>query len=108
MPMERVSSGIEGLDPLIGGGFIKGRSYLISGEPGTGKTLFSLQYILNGIKKGEKRCRIHITGNACTRPARKSGRIVLFHLRSAPDDRSDGSTPKGAWHSTQAGNIRKV
>lgn len=54
MQLERISSGIEGLDQLIGGGFIKGRSYLISGEPGTGKTLFSLQYILEGIKKGEK------------------------------------------------------
>jgi len=54
MNTERVSSGIEGLDPLIGGGFVKGRSYLISGEPGTGKTLLSLQYILDGLKKGEK------------------------------------------------------
>ncbi len=51
--MERVKTGIEGFDPLIGGGLIKGRSYLVSGEPGTGKTIFCLQYILNGIKEGE-------------------------------------------------------
>ena len=49
----RVKTGIEMLDDLIGGGFIKGRSYLIAGEPGTGKTLFSLQYVLNGAKLGE-------------------------------------------------------
>lgn len=49
----RVSTGIEGLDPLIGGGFPQGRSYLISGEPGTGKTIFCLQYLLEGIKNGE-------------------------------------------------------
>ncbi len=53
MANQRVSTGIEKLDELIGGGLIKGRSYLIAGEPGTGKTLFSLQYVLNGIQKGE-------------------------------------------------------
>ena len=53
MANERVSTGIEKLDELIGGGLVKNRSYLISGEPGTGKTLFSIQYILEGIKKGE-------------------------------------------------------
>ena len=60
MALQRVNSGIEGLDPLIEGGLIKGRSYLIAGEPGTGKTLLSLQYILDGIKKGEKGIYISI------------------------------------------------
>jgi len=54
MAKERVTTGVEGLDKLIGGGLVPGRSYLVSGEPGTGKTLFCLQYILEGIKKGEK------------------------------------------------------
>ena len=54
MGIERVTTGIEGLDALIEGGLIKGRSFLVAGEPGTGKTLLSLQYILDGIKKGEK------------------------------------------------------
>jgi len=51
---KRVTTGVEGLDGITGGGFIPGRSYLISGEPGTGKTIFCLQYILDGNKKGEK------------------------------------------------------
>ena len=54
MPSQRVATGIPGLDKLIGGGLLTGRSYLVSGEPGTGKTLLCLQYILEGIKKGEK------------------------------------------------------
>jgi len=50
---EIVETGIEGLDKLIGGGFIKGRTYLVAGETGTGKTIFALSYILHGAKRGE-------------------------------------------------------
>jgi circadian clock protein KaiC len=53
MKQERVSTGIEGLDDLIGGGLQKGKTYLISGEAGTGKTVFCLQYTLEGLSKKE-------------------------------------------------------
>ena len=49
----RVPSGIQGLDELIGGGFEKGKTYLVTGETGTGKTIFSLQFLLHGISLGE-------------------------------------------------------
>ena len=51
---ERVTTGIVGLDPLLEGGFPKGRSILVTGEPGTGKTIFSLQFLVEGLKRGEK------------------------------------------------------
>jgi len=51
---ERVTSGIKGLDPLIEGGFPKGRSILVTGEPGTGKTIFALQFLAEGLGRGEK------------------------------------------------------
>ena len=47
---DRVKTGIKGLDELIGGGFPKSSSILLSGEAGTGKTIFSLQYIYSGAK----------------------------------------------------------
>ena len=50
----KIGSGVEGFDSLLGGGFPKGRSYLISGEPGTGKTIFTLQFLLEGLKNNEK------------------------------------------------------
>jgi circadian clock protein KaiC len=49
----RVPTGIEGLDQLIGGGFLPGKVYLVSGESGTGKTIFGLQYIYHGLSLGE-------------------------------------------------------
>jgi KaiC/GvpD/RAD55 family RecA-like ATPase len=49
--MEPVQSGIKGFDQLLGGGFPRERTVLISGTPGTGKTIFALQYIYNGATK---------------------------------------------------------
>jgi len=48
--MERVKSGIHGLDELVGGGIPKKLSILVSGSCGTGKTILSLQYLHNGAK----------------------------------------------------------
>lgn len=52
--VERVPTGITGVDRLIEGGFPKGRSILITGEPGTGKTIFALQFLIEGLARGEK------------------------------------------------------
>ncbi len=52
--MEKIHTGIEGFDKLVFGGLPKGRSYLVAGEPGTGKSIFLLQFLLEGIKQGEK------------------------------------------------------
>lgn len=51
---ERVPTGIAGLDQTIEGGLPKGRSILVTGEPGTGKTIFALQFLFEGLKRGEK------------------------------------------------------
>ena len=51
---ERVPTGILGLDSLIEGGFPQGRSILITGEPGTGKSIFALQFLAEGLKRNEK------------------------------------------------------
>ena len=40
--------GIEGLDPLVGGGVLQGHSVLVCGAPGTGKTIFGLQFLYMG------------------------------------------------------------
>ncbi len=50
----RCSSGCIGLDDVLGGGLPVGHFYLIEGEPGTGKTTLALQFVAEGIKRGEK------------------------------------------------------
>ncbi|MEM2319170.1 MAG: ATPase domain-containing protein [Candidatus Bathyarchaeia archaeon] len=46
----RAPVGIEGFDDLIEGGFPKGSTILVCGGPGTGKTIFSAQFLYNGAK----------------------------------------------------------
>ncbi|MBS7648240.1 circadian clock protein KaiC, partial [Candidatus Bathyarchaeota archaeon] len=47
--MERVPSGISGLNEIIGGGFPKGSLIILAGNPGTGKTIFSASFLYHGI-----------------------------------------------------------
>lgn len=51
--IERVPSGVTGLDNMLGGGYPKNSIILISGGPGTGKTITSLQYTISAIQRGE-------------------------------------------------------
>lgn len=48
---EKISTGIQGLDIILKGGLRKNSSILITGAPGTGKTLIALQFIYYGAKK---------------------------------------------------------
>ncbi len=52
--MERVESGIYGLDQLIEGGFIEKSAIVVVGSSGTGKTTFAIQFLMHGIDKGEQ------------------------------------------------------
>lgn len=49
----RIPTGVVNFDKLISGGFMRGKTYLVAGETGTGKTLFSLRFLLTGIENGE-------------------------------------------------------
>lgn len=46
--MERIATGIPGLDSMLNGGFLEGASILLAGGAGCGKTIFSTQYIYQG------------------------------------------------------------
>jgi len=50
----RCSTGCQGLDDVLGGGLPAGHVYLVEGEPGTGKTTLALQFVAEGLKRGEK------------------------------------------------------
>ena len=51
--LPRASTGVEGLDDILGGGLARNRLHLLEGSPGTGKTTIALQFLLAGAKAGE-------------------------------------------------------
>jgi len=51
--LNKVLTGIRGLDDITNGGFPRGRATLLAGGPGSGKTVLALQALVNGAKNGE-------------------------------------------------------
>jgi circadian clock protein KaiC len=49
-----ISSGCPGLDDVLGGGLQAGELYLLEGDPGAGKTTLSLQFLMEGVRQGQR------------------------------------------------------
>lgn len=49
-----ITTGVEGLDYVLRGGYAKFRSHLVEGRPGSGKTTLGLQFLMEGARAGEK------------------------------------------------------
>ncbi len=52
--IERLRTGVKGIDELIEGGIPEGFLVAVTGEPGCGKTIFSIHFINQGISDGDK------------------------------------------------------
>ena len=48
----RIRTGVEGFDPIVGGGLPEGASVILQGPPGTEKDLFGQQFLAEGLKSG--------------------------------------------------------
>jgi circadian clock protein KaiC len=73
-----VPSGIDGLDDILKGGFPQNCLYLITGQPGTGKTSLAIQFLLEGMRRGES-C-LYITLSETRRELEKVGRSHGWNL----------------------------
>src|SRR5256885_11096737 len=54
LQVSKARLGISGLDDVLVGGLARNRLFLMEGKPGTGKTTLALQYLLEGLRCGEK------------------------------------------------------
>ena len=52
--LRRAATGISGLDNILCGGLAADRMYLIDGSPGVGKTTLAMQFLLEGVQRGER------------------------------------------------------
>ena len=60
----RASTGVRGLDAVLGGGLTPSRMYLIEGDPGTGKTTYALKFLMAGVAAGESGLYITLSETA--------------------------------------------
>ncbi|NOZ76513.1 MAG: AAA family ATPase [Euryarchaeota archaeon] len=85
MLMERIETGIKGLDELLEGGMPFPSVVLVAGEPGAGKTTLAMQSLFHGAKKGEK--GVYIT--ALSEPEDQAARFMAsytFYDQAAVDE----------------------
>jgi KaiC/GvpD/RAD55 family RecA-like ATPase len=53
-PLDRISTGVPELDEMLSGGLLPHRPYLLVGPPGSGKTTLALQFLIEGVRRGEE------------------------------------------------------
>lgn len=88
MPAPRVATGIAGLDDVLGGGLPARRFHLVQGNPGVGKTTVGLQFLLEGLRRGERGLYVALseTREELTAVAESHGfdisKLPLFDLAS--------------------------
>ncbi|HXG50308.1 MAG TPA: ATPase domain-containing protein [candidate division Zixibacteria bacterium] len=83
---QRVSTGIAELDRLLQGGFLRGRSYLVAGDAGTGKTTLCIQFLLAGLRHNEK--AIYVTVDERPAEILQSAASLGWNLQNYIQDKS--------------------
>jgi circadian clock protein KaiC len=78
MSDEHAPTGVAGLDEVLRGGLPQHQMYFIQGDPGAGKTTLSFQFLLAGVKRGEK--VMYVTLSASERDLRRVARSHGWQL----------------------------
>ena len=72
--MDRIDTGVPGLDTILNGGLFKGGVYIVEGEPGSGKTILGNQICFHRAAQGESTIYITLLAESHTR--------MIAHLRN--------------------------
>lgn len=81
LAVTRLSSGVPGLDELVGNGLLRRSVTLLSGSAGIGKTTIGLQYLLEGARHGEP--GLYVTTDEGPEQLMASADLLKLPLRSA-------------------------
>lgn len=96
---DRVRSGVPGLDDMLGGGFFPGQTYGVTGGPGAGKSILSVEFLVSGVEGGER--GLYVTSEvAADKLVRQMpfrdlqglidrGEVVVFSTRPQPGEIAD-------------------
>ena len=98
-------TGVGGLDDVLGGGLPREGLYLVKGHPGTGKTTLAMQFLIEGVRRGEP--AVYVTLTETEKDLRMSARrhgwsldgIAIHELQSDRD--GDGGAQYTLFHPTE-------
>jgi circadian clock protein KaiC len=106
MPGSLAATGIEGLDDILRGGLTPQRLYLVEGVPGSGKTTLAMQFLLEGVRNGER--VLCVTLSETEEELRASARShgwsldgVHIHEITPSDDGLDGDRAYTMFHPSE-------
>jgi len=84
-PLERVPTGIPGLDTVLRGGLLKAGIYIVRGEPGTGKTIFGNQFCFNHAAAGHRAVYVTLLAETHDRMMQHMQTMSFFERARIPD-----------------------
>ncbi|WP_407739307.1 RAD55 family ATPase [Hyalangium sp.] len=82
---ERVSTGIQGLDTLLHGGFVKGGVYMVLGMPGAGKTILGNQVCFHHVRTGGRALYVTLLAESHARMIANLGPLDFFDASRIPE-----------------------
>ena len=83
--LDRVSSGIAGLDTSLGGGFLRGGLYILQGTPGTGKTTLANQVCFHHAAQGGQALYVTLLAEYHARMLQHLSGMTFFDPSTIPD-----------------------
>jgi circadian clock protein KaiC len=86
--LERVQSGIPGLEVILQGGFLKGGLYIVQGPPGTGKTTFGNQICFNHVAGAGHAVYVTLLAEYHSRMMQHLGAMAFYDASKIPDQLS--------------------
>jgi circadian clock protein KaiC len=84
-PIERVPTGISGLDSVLRGGFLKAGIYIVRGDPGTGKTILGNQFCFNHVAAGHHAVYVTLLAETHDRMLQHMRTMSFFEPSRIPD-----------------------
>jgi circadian clock protein KaiC len=79
-PLGKLGSGVDGLDAVLEGGYPEGRSTMVKGGPGAGKTMLALQFLVHHASEG--RAGIFVTFEESVEAVRVNAATLGWDLRA--------------------------
>jgi len=85
LKLERVPTGITGLDRILRGGLLRGGVYIIEGVPGTGKTILANQICFSHVAAGGHGAFVTLLAESHTRMLQHLQPMSFYHEEAIPD-----------------------